>query len=166
MIHILNNKTQFFEYFVKRIQKWLDFSSEDGAILFSLGSNTKANFLPRDKIDILLRVFSKLKQRIVMKWESDELEGKPANVLISKWVPQDSVLAHKNVKLFISHCGLGSVAESKYFGIPIVGVPIGLDQNSNVDSIVAEGWAVKVNFANLNEKELMEAIREVLDTPR
>lgn len=101
-----------------------------------------------------------------MKWESDELEGKPANVLISKWLPQAGVLAHINVKLFISHCGLGSVAESKHFGVPIVGVPIGLDQSTNVDSIVAEGWAVKVNFAELNENELMEAIREVLDTSR
>lgn len=150
----------------QKIQDWLDGASKDGAVLFSLGSNANTNFLPREKIDILLKVFSKLKQRVVMKWETDELKGKPENVLISKWLPQDGVLAHPNIRLFISHCGLGSVAESKYHGVPIVGMPIGIDQGTNADSIVDEGWAVKVDFSNLKENELEQAIRTVLDTPK
>lgn len=101
-----------------------------------------------------------------MKWESDELKGKPSNVLISKWVPQDDLLAHPNVKAFISHCGLGSVAESKYHGVPIVAMPIGIDQITNADAIVDEGWAFKADFDNMNEKELMNAIKEVLNNPK
>lgn len=101
-----------------------------------------------------------------MKWESDELSGKPDNVFIGKWLPQDDILAHPNMKLFISHCGLGSVAESKYHGVPIVGIPLGIDQNTNVDSIIAEGWAEKVDIANLNEKELIGTIQKVLDNPK
>lgn len=135
-------------------------------IFFSLGSNAKTTYLPRSKIDILLSVFSKLKQRVVMKWESDELKGKPSNVLISKWIPQDDLLANSNVKLFISHCGLGSVAESKYHGVPIVAMPLGIDQIANADTIVQEGWAVNVNFDALNEKDLMSAIKEVLINPK
>lgn len=98
-----------------------------------------------------------------MKWESDELEGKPENVLIEKWLPQDDILAHQNVKLFISHCGLGSVAEANYFGVPIVAIPIGIDQMTNADTVVSEGWAEKVDFLNLNEKDLMNAIETVLN---
>jgi glucuronosyltransferase len=97
-----------------------------------------------------------------MKWESDELEGKPDNVLISKWVPQDDVLAHNKLRLFISHCGLGSVAEAMYHGVPIVALPIGIDQVGNANSIIAEGWAEKVDFANLNEKDLLGTIQKVL----
>jgi glucuronosyltransferase len=97
-----------------------------------------------------------------MKWESDELEGKPDNVLISKWVPQDDVLAHNKLRLFISHCGLGSVAEAMYHGVPIVAMPIGIDQVGNANSIIAEGWAEKVDFANLNEKDLLGTIQKVL----
>jgi glucuronosyltransferase len=98
------------------LKKFLD-GSKDGAILFSLGSNAKSTFLPQDKVAILLKVFGKIKQRIVMKWESDELPGKPDNVFISDWLPQDDVLAHPNMKAFISHCGLGGVVEAKFHGV-------------------------------------------------
>ena len=101
-----------------------------------------------------------------MKWESDELEGKPENVFIGKWLPQDDILAHPNMKAFISHCGLGSVAEAKYHGVPVVGMPIGIDQKTNIDSITAEGWAEKVDFANLNEIELLETVRKVVENPK
>lgn len=101
-----------------------------------------------------------------MKWESDELVGKPSNVLISKWLPQDDILAHSNVKLFISHCGLGSVAEANYHGVPIVGMPIGIDQLTNADKVVKEGWGVKIDFANLKENDLLLAIQQVLKNPR
>lgn len=101
-----------------------------------------------------------------MKWESDNLEGKPDNVLIGKWLPQDDILAHKNVKLFISHGGLGSAVESKYHGVPIVGIPLFGDQESNVELIMKEGWAVKVDLATLSEESLYNGISEVLNNPK
>lgn len=146
---------------MQEIQQWLD-GATDGAIFFSLGSNARTTFLPKPKVAILLRIFAKLKQRVIMKWESDDLEGKPKNVLIGKWLPQDDILAHKNIKLFVSHCGLGSAAESKYHGVPIVGLPIFGDQNVNVAIIVSEGWGVKVDFAAMTEKSLSDGIEEVL----
>lgn len=151
---------------MQNLQAWLDGASDNGAIFFSLGSNAKTTFLPREKIDVLLSVFAKLKQRVVMKWESDELVGKPSNVLINKWLPQDDILAHPNIKLFISHCGLGSVAEANYHGVPIVAMPVGIDQVSNADNVVNEGWGLQVDLAKLNEKDLMFAIQQVLKTPR
>lgn len=101
-----------------------------------------------------------------MKWESDELDGRPSNVMISKWLPQDDVLSHPNLKVFISHCGLGSVAEAKYHGVPVVAMPIGIDQLTNADSVVAEGWAEKVDFSNLNENDLNTALNKVLKNPK
>lgn len=101
-----------------------------------------------------------------MKWESNELEGKPDNVFINKWLPQDDILAHPNLKVFISHCGLGSVVEAKFHGVPIVGIPLGIDQNGNVDSIIKEGWAEKVQIETLNEIELETALRKVLNEPK
>lgn len=101
-----------------------------------------------------------------MKWESDDLQGKPDNVLISKWLPQDDILAHPNLKAFISHCGLGSVAEAKYHGVPVIGMPIGDEQKTNADSIIDEGWAEKVDFAELNEQQLLETILKVVNIPK
>lgn len=101
-----------------------------------------------------------------MKWESDTMPGQPQNVFISKWLPQDDILAHPNMKLFISHCGLGGIVESKYHGVPIVGFPLFGDQPGNAANIVKEGWAVQVDLGTLTENSFKAAILEVLGNPK
>ena len=135
-------------------------------IFFSLGSNAKSTYLPEQKLKILINTFSKLKQRVIWKWESDVMPGKPDNVLIGKWLPQDDILAHPNVKLFISHCGLGGMTESKYHGVPIVAVPIFADQMTNAANIVKDGWGIEVPLKTITEENLSKAINEVLGNPK
>jgi UDP:flavonoid glycosyltransferase YjiC (YdhE family) len=140
--------------------------AKHGAIFFSLGSNAKSTFMPKEKVEVLMKVFGKLKQRVIFKWETDSLPGQPDNVLTGKWLPQDDILAHKNMKLFISHGGLGSVIESKFHNIPIIAMPLWGDQMSNAEKIVEEGWAVRLDYATLNEEALMKTIKEVLENPK
>lgn len=147
------------------LKKFLD-EAENGAILFSLGSNAKSTFLPKDVLNKLLGGFKKVKQRILMKWESDVLEGKPDNVFISKWLPQDDVLAHKNLKAFISHCGYGGVIEAKYHGVPIIGVPFFGDQPTNAKMIEQEGWGIKIDLSSLTEDSLQSVIEEIINNPK
>ena len=101
-----------------------------------------------------------------MKWESDVLPGKPKNVMISKWLPQDDILAHPNIKAFISHCGYGGVIEAKSNGVPIIGVPLGADQKGNADKIVEEGWAVRLDMTDITEESLTNALKEILNNPK
>lgn len=101
-----------------------------------------------------------------MKWESDVLEGKPENVFISTWLPQDDVLAHPNVKIFISHCGLGGVVEAKHHGVPIIGLPVYGDQHSNAENVEKEGWGIKLGLTDLTEKSLTNAVNEILAVPK
>lgn len=101
-----------------------------------------------------------------MKWESDSMEGQPSNVFIGKWLPQDDILAHKNVKLFISHCGLGGMVEAKYHGVPIIGFPLFGDQPANAANVVNEGWGVQVDMATMTEKSFKDSILEVLENPK
>lgn len=101
-----------------------------------------------------------------MKWETDSMEGQPENVFISKWLPQDDVLAHPNLKLFISHCGLGGVIESKYHSVPIIGFPLFGDQPGNAASIEKEGWAVTVDMETMTEQSFKATILEMLGNPK
>lgn len=48
--------------------------------------------MPEDKRRIFIEAFSDLPQRVLWKWEDDNLPGKPENVMISKWLPQQDVL--------------------------------------------------------------------------
>uniref|UniRef100_A0A1B0CNS8 Putative udp-glucoronosyl and udp-glucosyl transferase n=1 Tax=Lutzomyia longipalpis TaxID=7200 RepID=A0A1B0CNS8_LUTLO len=149
----------------KDIKQFLD-GAEHGAILLSLGSCFKASFLPRKTIDIFIKVFSKLRQRILFKWEQDTLPNKPENVMISKWLPQADVLGHRNIKLFITHGGIGAMNEAKYNGVPIIGTPLFADQKTNLASAEREGWAIVLNIKDLTEELLTTAIEGVLNDPK
>ena len=49
--------------------------------------------LPEDKRDALLQAFSELPQRVLWKWEADNLPGQPKNVRIESWCPQLDILS-------------------------------------------------------------------------
>lgn len=103
------------------VQNILDSSNEHGVIVFSLGGNIKSADMSDDKLQIFYNVFTKLKQQIIWKWESDRVpSGNPANVHLLQWLPQVDLLAQPQVRFFISHCGLGGTYEAKFHGVPIL----------------------------------------------
>lgn len=68
------------------LQKFLD-GSKNGVIYLSLGSNVKASKLNPKYIKTFLRVFESLDYDVIWKWETDEMENKPENVRLEKWLP-------------------------------------------------------------------------------
>ncbi|CAH1973547.1 unnamed protein product [Acanthoscelides obtectus] len=148
----------------KDIKDFLD-SAKEGAILFSMGSNLKSADFPEDKKKAILKAFSKIKQKVLWKFEAD-LPNKPSNVKIMKWLPQKDVLAHPNVVAFISHVGLLGTLEAVSAGVPILGLPVFWDQVKNIDDAVGKGIAVKLNFFELNEETFDKALTEVLKNPK
>lgn len=118
--------------------------------------------MPDEKVKMIFKVLGKLKQKVIMKWDTSE--KMPKNVLIGKWLPQDDILAHKNLKLFISHCGLGGIVESKFHGVPILGIPLFADQLSNAISAVGEGWAKKLDIKSLTGDIFYDSIMEMIES--
>ncbi|KAF2890130.1 hypothetical protein ILUMI_16043, partial [Ignelater luminosus] len=146
------------------LQDYLD-NAKEGFIYFSLGSILESKNLPKEKRDVILKVLSKLKQKVLWKWEDETLSGKPSNVKISKWLPQQDILAHPNIKLFITHGGLLSTIETIYHGVPIVGIPVFGDQRMNVANAEIAGYGIGVSYQTLTEKALSSALDEVLNNP-
>ncbi|XP_065093009.1 UDP-glycosyltransferase UGT5-like [Ochlerotatus camptorhynchus] len=149
----------------KDIQEWLD-GAEHGAIYFCLGSNLKSSDLPPEKLQIFIKSLGKLKQRILFKWETDSIPNQPANFLTKKWLPQDDILAHKKVVLFISHGGLGGMAESRYHAVPILGIPIFAEQSTNLQLVEKEGWGKAVEYLSITEASFEEPLQEILTNPQ
>ncbi|XP_044259861.1 UDP-glycosyltransferase UGT5-like [Tribolium madens] len=146
------------------LKTFLD-NAKNGVIYFSLGSNIKSSLMPVEVRQMLLTTFAKLKEEVLWKWEEDDLPGKPPNVHIKKWVPQQDILAHPNVKLFITHAGLLSTIETIYHGMPVLAIPIGGDQNLNAKQIVNKGFGRAISFQDLTEEALTENINELLTNP-
>lgn len=149
----------------KELQEYLD-NSKQGVIYFSLGSNVKSAKMPKEMKDVIVRTFSKLKMNVLWKWEDDVLPGQPKNVRTEKWLPQNDILAHPNVKLFISHGGLLSTTESIYHGKPILAIPIFADQQMNAIDAVKKGFAISLEFIGLTGEQFTSAINEMLNNPK
>lgn len=75
-------------------------------IYFSFGSCIRSVDLPPEKLHAFIETFRLMKQKILWKFENETLPNMPSNVMIRKWLPQNDVLAHKNVKLFLTHGGI------------------------------------------------------------
>jgi len=103
-------------------------SAEHGVILFSLGGNLKPKVMKEEKKRDILASLSKIKQKVIWKWDDETVEVDKSKFMIRKWLPQNDILAHPNVKLFVTHGGLLSCTESVLRGKPIVGIPIFGDQ--------------------------------------
>lgn len=117
----------------------------------------------RDKFEMFINVLGKLKQRVILKYESEDIpNGKAENILLVKWLPQNDLLAQKNIRLFISHCGLGAIGEAKFHGVPILAMPVYGDQMVNAQAAVAEGWAVQLAFDGVTDTKFAKVINEML----
>ncbi|XP_052871728.1 UDP-glycosyltransferase UGT5-like [Anopheles cruzii] len=140
--------------------------SEHGVVFFSMGSNLKPSKMDKQKRDDVIRVLSSLKQNIIWKWDDDTLVLDKQKFLLGKWFPQDDILAHPNVKLFITHGGLLSCTESIYHGVPVVGIPIFGDQLLNMARAELTGWGIGVAYTKLNEASFEKAVNEVLNNEK
>lgn len=147
------------------LKKFIE-SAEHGVVYFSMGSNLKPSKIPKDKLNGIYSALTKLKQKVLWKWDEPEFFGKNDQILVSKWFPQDDILAHKNVRLFITHGGLLSCTEAVFHGIPIIGIPIFGDQLLNMARVVSAGWGLQVLYNNVTEESLSWALREILSNPQ
>ena len=63
-----------------------------------------------------------------------------ANIRFTDWAPQNDVLGHSALKLFITHAGSNSIHEAAYHGKPVVCIPLLADQ---FDQAARVGWCTQ-----------------------
>ncbi|XP_052756091.1 UDP-glucosyltransferase 2-like isoform X2 [Galleria mellonella] len=144
------------------IEKFLN-ESEHGVILLSFGSLIKTSTIPKYKEEIIIRVLSKFKQRVIWKYEDSDEEGTlVGNILKVRWIPQYELLKHKKVLAFIGHGGLLGMTEAVSVGKPMVVVPFYGDQPTNAAAAASIGFAKKISYADINDDTLFEAVQSVL----
>lgn len=73
---------------------------------------------------------------------------------------------HKNIKAFVTHCGIFGTLETVYHGVPVVMLPVFADQDSNAVKAVQEGYGIKLELMHLTIEQLVGAVSEVVTNPR
>uniref|UniRef100_A0A182NTM0 Uncharacterized protein n=1 Tax=Anopheles dirus TaxID=7168 RepID=A0A182NTM0_9DIPT len=141
-------------------------AAKNGFILFSLGSNARSDSLGPDRVRNILLAMERLpRYQFLWKFESDESKlpmAVPKNVYIRAWMPQNDLLAHPNIKLFITHSGLLSTQEAIWHGVPIIGFPLFADQFRNINYGVEVGIGKRLSIQNFQADELVRTVQEML----
>lgn len=107
--------------------------------------------------------------------------------MVRKWLPQNDILAHPNVVLFISHGmvnifqlhlnikmnfnfmivsgGMFGFLESLYNGVPLIMIPFFGDQHRNAVRAQNAGHAKFIKFNDITEEALFGLIHEMTTDP-
>ncbi|TXG74456.1 hypothetical protein EZV62_003035 [Acer yangbiense] len=85
--------------------------------------------------------------------------------LVVPWCDQMRVLSHSSVGGFLTHCGLSSIIEGGFSGVPMLTFPIAGDQFPNGKLVVEDwkvGWRLKKDLLGGNKLITREAITETV----
>jgi UDP:flavonoid glycosyltransferase YjiC (YdhE family) len=87
----------------------------------------------------------------------------PANLHVRPFLPQGALL--NRCHLVVTHGGAGSVLGALRYGVPMVVIPLGADQDGNADEVESAGAGLKVD-AGAAPRTLRAAVTKVLDGSR
>ena len=135
-------------------------ASTKGVILVSLGSHF--DHVPDDWLQKFCAAFNSVKYTVIWKLTKQPPCDMNSNIIIKSWVPQNDLLAHPKLRLFITHCGINSLIESVSHGTPMLGFPITLDQPYNAALMENKGYGKTLQLKTFAAKELIEAINDVM----
>ncbi|XP_076058887.1 UDP-glucosyltransferase 2-like isoform X1 [Oratosquilla oratoria] len=148
------------------LEDWVQGSGDFGFIYFSFGSIFQTSDMPEKDRKALVRGLGRLKQRVLWKWNEGHMEDLPPNVRVAKWLPQQDILAHPKIRLFISHGGINSLQEALHHNVPIIGMPMFSDQSHNIGMGHREGWAYRLEWQDLTEEKFVKAVEGALTDSR
>ncbi|KAI5343995.1 hypothetical protein L3X38_011872 [Prunus dulcis] len=160
------------------IMKWLNKRERSSVVYVCFGSEY---FLSREQIEELAQglELSKVSFIWVIRFPKEEKDNRVEEmlpegflervgengVIVEGWAPQAKILKHSSVGGFVSHCGWSSVLESIKFGVPIIAMPMHLDQPINSRLVEEAGVGVEVKRTaegSLQREEVAKVIRDVV----
>ncbi|KAI3469435.1 hypothetical protein Pfo_026098 [Paulownia fortunei] len=159
------------------IMQWLSKKNQFSTVFISFGSE---NYLSRDQMEDIAKGLEVCIVNFiwVVRFPLGERESieealpkgfldrvKERGMIVQGWAPQAKILAHPSIGAFVSHCGMSSTIESIYFGVPVVAIPLKLDQPVNARLLVESGVGLEVirdENGHLSSEEVANAINKVV----
>jgi hypothetical protein len=66
----------------------------------------------------------------------------------------------------LAHGGLLGVIEAVHVGVPMIGIPMYGDQNTNMKMVEAAGMGIILHYSDITKDNILKALKTVLDNPR
>ncbi|XP_071056003.1 UDP-glucosyltransferase 2-like [Onthophagus taurus] len=141
-----------------------------GVIYLSFGTLFKSESFPDYKLQPFFEALSQIPYKVLCKGEKSNVAKHlniPSNIHFVSWIPQQEVLCHPNLKLFISHCGLAGAQEAIYCGKPILALPVWVDQFATAKLVSDRGWGLSIPLLeDVTKEKLSNALHEFLENPK
>ncbi|XP_068156328.1 UDP-glycosyltransferase UGT5-like [Drosophila tropicalis] len=164
-MHICFEKECKLDPIPEDLQRFMD-EAEHGVIYFSMGLEIQMKLIPDCTKQMLFNMFFSLKQRVVWKYDNwESFNNKSDNIFFASYLPQEQILRHPKVKLFITHAGLLSVIETAYYGVPTLSLPLYYDQFINAHRMHSIGLSKTIDFISINSEILNQSIQQILYNP-
>ena len=151
------------------LECFIDDSGDAGFIIVSFGSLLRGSNMPNELKKVFIKTFARIHQKVLWKWEGGDGDldmQVPSTVKLMSWMPQQDLLGHPKARLFITHAGLSSIEEAVYHGVPLIALPVFADQPVNAGKIHKDGYGIRLEWDNLSEDILYDAIQEILTNPK
>ncbi|XP_022349267.1 UDP-glucuronosyltransferase 3A2-like isoform X4 [Enhydra lutris kenyoni] len=153
--------SQEFENFIAKF-------GDSGFVLVALGSIVSI-YQSQEVLREMNSAFAHLSQGVIWKcnpshWPKDIKLA--ANVKIMDWLPQNDLLAHPRIRLFVTHGGLNSIMEAIQHGVPMVGIPVLGEQAENLIRVEAKKFGVSIQLKQVKAETLALKIKEVIEDKR
>ena len=140
------------------VTTWLKDKPPKSVIYVSMG--TSADVSP----EMAAAVLSLASTRYVL-WSSrndlSQYDIDEERVYVTPWVSQLAVLDHSSVAYSILQCGLTSVQESLYYGVPVVCIPSAFEQFDVSLRLIAQELGARLLPDNITKESLTEALEYV-----
>ncbi|KAF7635716.1 hypothetical protein Mgra_00004808 [Meloidogyne graminicola] len=107
----------------------------------SIGTLATFNRINREKLIVMFETFAKHSQcDFLVRIPSDLLSTDGVNIpenvtIIEEYIQQRKILAQRNTKIAIIHCGQNSLTEALYAGVPVICIPLLGDQRYNASVV-------------------------------
>ncbi|XP_059307680.1 UDP-glucosyltransferase 29-like [Lycium ferocissimum] len=159
------------------IMQWLDKKEKSSTVFVSFGSEY---FLSKEEIHEVAQGLELSKMNFI--WVIRFPQGENISIqdvlskgflervgergmVLEKWAPQAAILQHTSIGGFVSHCGWSSFMESMKFGVPIIAMPMHIDQPMNARVVEYIGMGVEAlrdENGKLQSEEIAKVIRKVV----
>lgn len=146
------------------LEKYLS-GSKHGVIYSSFGTNVKASLVDLELVEMMIQTFSSLKYDVLWKFDG-MINNSYDNIKVVNWVPQQDVLGHSNVKLFITQGGAQSRDESVARGVPVLVIPFFADQLDTAYKVEEIGIGQMLRPEDVTVASLSKSIKEILENEK
>ncbi|MED6142818.1 hypothetical protein PIB30_001017 [Stylosanthes scabra] len=151
--------------------EWLDKQKPNSVVYLNFGSITT---MTNDQLVEFAWGLANSKKRFFWVIRPDLVGGENAVLphefveetktrgMLANWCPQEQVLAHPSIGVFLTHCGWNSTLESICGGVPMICWPFFAEQQTNCRFCNKE-WGNGLEIEHVSREKIESLVRESMD---